>query len=378
MAKRKRRGSGEGSRPVRQRNGRYKVTRTLDWKSRKRESRTFDTIQECYDWLAEKRLIKDAAASPEVTMLLADWIESWLGDVKKSQARTTFQSYKYHLDSFVAPNLGSIPVRDLKPLAIRNLFSELDELNIGQGTLQKLYAALHSCLESAAKLEVISRNPVSQVSRPKGSRKDINPFTVEEVISILEFVENHRLFGLFVVAFHLGLRQGELFALEWSDLDEENQTLSIERQIVFSKGGSEIKKPKTKAGARVLDLAPETLNAILERRKIAMTEKLARCKLIFPGIQGGYLHRSTFGKRVWKEEILDKLKIPRRGMHHCRHTFASIALANGEALPDVAKILGHADPSITLRIYAHAVEGGQRKTVERVAKLFSTPPKRHL
>lgn len=317
-------------------------------------------------------------------MLFCEWAETWLAGVKREHSTATFQSYEYHLEKFVLPKLSSLPLADLQPLAFRTLFSELEDAGVQAPTRQKIYVTLHSCFAAASNLEVIPRNPVSKVSKPKHKRRDIEPFTLEEVRRILEFTKEDRLHAMYVVAFHLGLRQGELFALEWGDLDESEKTLTIRRQVVSNRGHNELKPPKSEASLRTLDLADETFVAIQERRKIAMAEGLAGCPLMFPGPCGAYLSRSSVAQRYWKGGrkkkgpnkgqtfgILTLLGIRPRGMHHCRHTFASLALANGEDLVSVSKMLGHADPSITLRIYSHAVEAGQRRTAERVAKLFA-------
>lgn len=379
MGKRKRgrRGNGEGAIQKRP-NGRYKAIRTLDWKTRETESQTFDSHAEAVTWLAQRQLVTEAAIS-DAPMLLADWVETWLSDIERTKATSTFQSYEYHLNSYVIPNLGRFPIAELKPLAFRNLLTDLENNAVGSATLQKIYSSLHSCFEEAKQMEIIQRNPVSNIPKPQHTRKKIDPFTMEEAKAILAATRHDRLHAMYVLAFHLGLRQGELYALEWEDLDFKEKTLSIERQVVSNRGKNEVKKPKTQAGIRVLDLADETLAALLDRKQLAWKElggKMADNPLIFPGARGGYLQRSSVGHRWWKP-LLKRLKIRHRGIHHCRHTFASEALANGEDLITVAATMGHANPNITLRIYGHLVQGAKRRTAERVAKLFSTTTELH-
>ncbi len=213
------------------------------------------------------------------------------------------------------------------------------------------------------------------VARPKYRRRDIRPFSLQEVKSILAACRNDRLYGLFLAAFSLGMRQGELYALEWRDVDWELSKLRVERQAVNNSGRIEVKKPKTRAGCRTLELATEVLAAFRERQAIAMTEGLAGCPLVFPAPRGGHIHRSSFAQRVWKP-LLRSCEIEERGLHHARHTFATHALMGGpevEASPlhVVSAILGHASPSITLNIYSHLIDTAQTDTVSRVAKLFA-------
>lgn len=372
MARKKgRRPKGSGT-LKQQRNGRWKATRTLNWRTRETESETFDSHASAEAWLAQKRAVVDAAVKPEDSpMLFADWIQTWLGDVKREQATSTHQSYEYHVDSYVTPNLGRYFVRDISPLLLRNFFADLETNSVKSATRQKIYATLQACLQTATDLEVIDRNPIAKVTRPSHERKKIDPFTLAEIRAILEATKGDRLHGLYVLLFHTGMRQGEAYALEWGDLDTEKKTLSIVRQVVSNRGKNEIKKPKTAAGVRTIDLADETLGVLLDRRKLALKEKLASCPLIFPGLRGAYLNRSSVAHRFWKP-LLKKLKIKSRGLHNSRHSFASHALSNGEDLVTVSSVLGHSNPSVTLRIYSHVVEKSQRRTTERMAKLFTT------
>jgi integrase len=370
MARKKgRRPKGSGT-LNQQRNGRWKATRTVNWRTRETESETFNSHADAEAWLAQKRAVVEAAVelSP---MLFSDWIATWLSDVQRQRATSTFQSYGYHADAYILPNLGGIFARDVSPLLLRNFFADLEKNACKSATLQKVYATLQACLQSAADLEVIPKNPIDKVSKPTHEKKRIDPFTLDEIKAILDATKDDRLHGMYVTLFHLGLRQGECYALEWGDLDATAKTLSISRQVVSNRGKNEIKRPKTAAGIRVIDLADETLNAILDRRRLALTEKLAACPLIFPGRRGCYLNRSSVAHRWWKE-LLKELKIKPRGLHNARHSFASHALSNGEDLVTVSSVLGHSNPSVTLRIYSHVVEKAQRRTTERMAKLFST------
>ena len=372
--RRGRRANGEGS-PRQQPNGRWKATRTINWRTRETESRTFDSHADATTWLAQKQSVVEASVG-ESNMLLAEWVATWLEDVKRNQATATFQSYEYHMDSYVLPNLGRFPIAVIKPLLLRNFFADLEKNSCKSATRQKIYASLQACLQSATTLEVIPRNPIANIPKPSHERKKVDPFTLEEIQAILEATRDDRLHSMYVVLFHLGLRQGECYALEWGDLDTEAKTLSIARQVVSNRGKNEVKRPKTAAGTRTIELADETIGALLERRKMSLREKLAACPLIFPGRRGCYLNRSSVAHRWWKP-LLRKLGIRERGIHNCRHAFASHALSRGEDLVTISSILGHADPSITLRIYSHLVEKAQRRTTQRMAQLFSTTSELH-
>lgn len=379
----KRRSNGEGS-PVPVKNG-WKAIHTVGWridpetgkKRRITKTRTCKSRADATAWLNTMRSQREAGteSGPAVSMLFCEWADAWLKEVERDQSTSTFQAYDHHLRGFAVPALGRFPLADIKPMAIRNMLADLEAEYGGRSTLQEVYKITRICFGAAAKMELIERNPVDQVSRPKYRRKDIDPFTVAEVQEILKATEADRLNGLYVVAFHLGLRQGELYALEWRDIDWPRGKMRIERQAVNNRGVIEIKPPKTKAGRRVLDLAPEVVKSLRTRQAAAMAEGLAACPLVFPAPRGGIIQRSSFAHRTWKE-LLKKLGIKKRGLHHARHTFATHALTGGPGVEPcplhvVSAILGHSSPAVTLNIYSHLIDTAQSETVLRVAKLFA-------
>lgn len=394
----KRRGNGEGT-ITKVKTG-WKAVVTVGWKpdgKRITRSRTERTKADALAWIAQFSAEREAAkGQPEVptAMTFGEWINIYLADCERDKSTNTHQRYRDVLERFVSPTLGRIPLPELRPMAFRNLLADLEkELIIDQSkdkktpprtlagsrTLDSVYEVSKTCLTAAVNLDLIPTNPLAKVPRPKYKRQDIRPFSIEDVWLILARSRPHRLHSLFVLAFSLGLRQGELFGLEWRDVDFANATLRIERQAIAPRGKLEVKAPKTEAGKRTLDLAPEVLWALHERRKISLVEKLASCPLVFPGARGAYLHGNTFSKRHWKP-ILTACGLDERGLHHARHTFATHALLSGEPLHVVSKILGHSSPTVTLNTYSHLVGTSQIETLNRVSQIFaglSTASKLH-
>lgn len=373
----KRRDSGTGY-PFRVKTG-WKIVVVVGWKTgedgKKRpitRTKTMKSKADVIAWAAQLQSERDAAtAEPnESEMILADWVTNWLKEVKRDQSTATFQAYEHHAQGFLVPALGRFPLRDIKPMGIRNMLGDLENEYGGRSTLQEVYKITRICFEAAKDLELITRNPVDSVARPRYQREDIKPFTLEEIRAILDASQGDRLHGLFLMAFSLGLRQGELYAMEWTDIDWKNSMVRIDRQAVSNRGKIEIKPPKTKAGRRKLELAPMVVAALRSRQAAAMAEGLAACPLVFPAPKGGYINRSSFAVRTWKP-ILRRCGIEERGMHHSRHSFATHALLAGCPLHVVSAILGHSTPAITLNIYSHLIDTAQTETVSKVAKLFA-------
>lgn len=323
-------------------------------------------------WLAETLAIAGSAtAEPgKSDLLLSDWITAWLKDVRRDRDERTAIEYERILENHVVPNIGSVRIAELRPMAVRNLLDELAATYAGTRTLQVTHSYLSRCLNAAVRLELIPSNPCRGVSRPKSRRKDIDPFTNEEVKKILGHTKDHRIGALFALAVHLGPRPAELFGLEWQDIDLDAGTLRIQRQATQHCGRVYVKPAKAES-ARTLELPGRVIDALHKRRKKAMSEGLAGCDIVFPTTAGTHYMGPNFAKYPWKKKILEPLKIKNRGLNQTRHTFATHALMAGCPLHVVSKILGHSTPSTTLDCYAHLIDTAQSTVVDRVAALFA-------
>lgn len=319
------------------------------------------------DLLAE---YPERKVSSVASMTVAEYLASWLEDTVKPQWATgTYESYERAVRNHIVPELGNHWLRSLRPLHVHEWLAVLLRNGVGDRTRQNAYAVLHAAMEDAVRLQAVPANPCSAVRRPTVKREKIQPFAGTERVAILDAVSSHRLFGCYLLALTLGMRQGELFGLQWRDIDFEAEALTVERQAAENSGVIEIGPPKTVAGFRTLPLDAGCLEALRERQRVAMAEGLAGCEWVFPTRRGTVMHRSNFGNRHWKP-MLKRLKIAHRGMHHCRHTAAVLMLGAGIPAQTVCGLLGHADPSVTLRIYSHFVPSDGRAAVQQMAPLL--------
>lgn len=184
------------------------------------------------------------------------------------------------------------------------------------------------------------------------------------------------------VHFHLaikcGLRQGELLGLKWSDLDWKKSALHIHRQYQSIRVGDEFgffKTPKSDSGSRTIKLGNEILLVLQTHFQNQLIEKTEagdfwnESNLMFPRLDG-----SPTSAR-W---ILDEFEanVQATGakkirFHDLRHTAASLMILNGIPILIVSRILGHKDPSITLKMYSHISFEDQEKAANLMDRLFN-------
>lgn len=340
----------------------------------KRPKRSAKTEAEAVVKLAE--LEKERAAgivlseNPTVKELIDGWLTLM---IQPNASARTFEDWKYQSKRYISDHIGTIRVKKLAASRVQQLFKKLLDSGLSPGTVRAVRKMLIAALETAITWRIVTEN----VAKGKNTRvpkptSTMRIWTDVQARRFLDAVESHRLGLLYVLALSLGLRQAELIGLTWSDVDYERRELHVRSQVRRHKKATLRKAPKMER-PRTIPL-DDTLIAALrahwrnqqEERRI--TEGWVESGLIFPSERGTAL----FGSALWLhfKATTARVNLPPIRFHDTRHTAASLMLANGVSLADVAAILGHANPAITAKLYLHSFEDGRRAAVETMGRLL--------
>jgi len=171
---------------------------------------------------------------------------------------------------------------------------------------------------------------------------------------------------------YTGCREAELLGLQWSDVDWEGTALAVRRALVRTKGGvPTFAEPKTTRGRRNIPLPEEAIVALRTHRagqneeRLAVGPDYADYGLIFATHLGTPLRARNVVREF--KALLGRARLPPEvRVHDLRHTAASLLLAEGTDVATAAAIPGHAQPSTTLNVYAHAIPSNMREATRRV------------
>ncbi|WRC03724.1 site-specific integrase [Helicobacter pylori] len=213
-----------------------------------------------------------------------------------------------------------------------------------KNTIHNLNANLKSFLEFCEAEGFLEKSPYFAITLKNAQEaKAIEPFSLEEVKTLLENAPSLRLKAFLMVAFFTGMRTGEQLALMWEDIDFNEKTIVINKSL--NELGT-ITTPKNKPSIREVDLL-EPVEKILKELKAS---EPANKKFVFIGMP----KRSSVFQRHFKK-LLKALNLKDRKLYTTRHTFASLMLSQGEEAMWVSKTLGHKDLNTTYKTYSHYI-----------------------
>lgn len=293
----------------------------------------------------------DGILSPRSTLTIGDHLDRWLEDAVTMGTRpTTYQSYSQLVRLQIKPLIGGLKLAKFMPANLPWFYAELARKGRSRRIQYQCHGVIHRALEIAVRWGLVVRNVGDAAERPTVRVAEVTPLTPEQVRAFLKASESDRLHGLYVLALSTGARQGELYGLEWPDVDFEAGTIQIRRTIVELDGVFHVHEPKTEKGKRLIVLPAVAVDALHAQRTRLMTEGLAACPLVFPDTVGGFLRRGSGNHRAFKR-ILKTAGLPETTrFHDPRHSHATMLLLAGVHPRVCQDRLGHSQISVTLGV----------------------------
>ena len=208
---------------------------------------------------------------------LGTWLQTWYELYAKPYLRfSTAEYYRRGIELHIVPRLGDIPLKKLTGRDLQWLYKDLQEHGrlreaqkgkqpgLSDSTIRGIHTMLHNALDRAVKERLIVRNPADDCVPPKIPKHEMKILPPEQIKSYLTAANQRGVLPMFYLELISGLRKGELVALQWSDLDIENKTISVSKQAGRNNAGEpDITRPKTENSIRKISIPQEAVDLLV-------------------------------------------------------------------------------------------------------------------
>ena len=333
--------------------------------------------------------IKNDGSSVRLDDVFSLWKKNKIG-LKES----TLVNYLYMYNRFIYPNLGRAKLKDIKKSTIRSFYNTMtkdDDMGrvMAINTLEIIHNILFQILQVAVDDDYIRKNPAQGVLKeikqannyetPK--RKALTIGQQNAFVNFLRSKPQYKNWGiLFAVLLGTGCRISEFVGLRWCDIDWENDTISINHNLVYrpnlnGKCCFSITTPKTAAGSRTIDMQEDVRKALLDEKN-RQEELGIKCEAKIDGYEGfiffnrfGLPHQPAAINREIKRLVLaynnqemeaaeaenrTPILLPNFSCHNLRHTFCTRLCENEPNIKVIQEVMGHKDIKTTMEVYAEA------------------------
>ena len=314
---------------------------------------------------------------PKDRLTLGAWLDRWLADVAAVQVRPkTLQSYRLVVEKHIRPFLGAAAVAVVTPATLQGYLASRARAGAASRQMQIALVVLRQALDNARRMGLVVHNVCADVDAPKHQKGTAEVLDLAGAKALLAaaWARSQGDGALLEIAIDTGARQGELFGMQWGDIDLAAGRWTVDHNLVEltvaaaeeagAVGQGEVvaagllltETPKTDDGRRAIDLSARAADVLREHHERAGRPTTG---FVFTGSRGSPLRNRNFGRVL--RDLLDAAGLPEITFHALRHTTATVLLDAGLPAHVVSRRLGHRDVATTLRIYAHVLRAAEQR-----------------
>lgn len=323
---------------------------------------------------ALKASFKTGQPLPDEQQTVQTYLDSWLKIIKTRVDESTWLKYEMVVRLHLAPALGSLLLPKLTALRVQEFYTAKSTAGLAPATIRHFHAVLHHALKDAVRLQLLEKNVADYVEKPRPARHTVKALSEEETRALLEASAEDRLHALFVLAVKVGLREGELLALHWTEINLAKRLLEVKYGLQRRKIGYALDAPKSEYSERTITLPPSTVDALKAHKERQAWEKRRAGSLyhdsglVFCDEAGGrFTPRQLWTRfQVYVTQPPEKQRTTKRGprpmldpnpvlpvgttFHHLRKTARTRMAERGIDPNTSAAILGHG-VAVSLELY---------------------------
>ncbi|MEI5994255.1 tyrosine-type recombinase/integrase [Candidatus Enterococcus mansonii] len=299
-----------------------------------------------------------------------DFIGNWMMSTMKYTIKpTTYSNYVRLIKRHIIPIIGTIKLQTITQEDIQTLVYQLAQQQFASGTIRNVFNILKNALNVAVRQNYLYENPCKNIILPKTTTKKITALSLSDQRKIELLALQEKECSPIILALYSGMRIGEISGLKWEDIDLEKNIIHVRRTITrITNEHTTLKKteviagtPKSNNSERIIPLATNLSNYLLEKKKFSSNEYVISCN-------GGLTEPRTINYRFKK--ITNKLGLSEIRFHTLRHTFATRCLEQGVDIASLSQILGHHSTKLTLDTYTDSLLENRQAAIATIDNLF--------
>jgi integrase len=347
----------------------------------------------------ERHREQGAVQRPGHRWTVGAWLDHWLENIAKPNLRnTSYSAYRTAVVKHLVPHIGKHRLDRLEPEHLERLYQLLIGAGARPATAHQVHRTIRTALGEAMRRGHITRNVAAVAKPPRVQVEPVRPYSIAEVRAILAAAQELPNSARWAIALALGLRQGEVLGLRWSDIDLNRGLLTIrstrvrpvyrhgcagncgrfpgwcpQRVLISGLSGA----TKSDAGHRVIGL-PAALRALLESHQQTQFQLKTEARQLWR--EGDWVFTSEIGEPLnlnsdyhrWKA-LLRRAGVPDGRLHDARHTAATVLLILGVPERTVMGIMGWSSTAMAAR-YQHITDPIRHEVAARVDGLIWSRP----
>lgn len=361
--------------------GVYQARYTDRWG--KRKTIYNKNLRELRKQLAEAITCNENFTNVKDEITLDKWFVRWMDVYKEKSVRpNTKREYTHIYYKNISPYIGGRNVNSLVKSDIQKLIDTASDNNYGYERQNKIKIILKDMLQRAVEDSIMINNPVGGVKLREDKEIRAKALTIDEQNTFFDYCRNTFYDNLFNVAVNTGLRPGELFALQLSDVDLENGYIDVNKTLVYQKYLDDdcktfhVEPPKTRQSYRKVPI--NSICRIYLEKQFELKKVIANKR---PKQQNDYLFVTKFNTPLNSVIYSDAIKAIIRQInltrpfdnqfeafsgHTFRHTFATRCFESGIEAKVVQSYLGHATLKMTMDLYTHVTDDKSSLDIEKI------------
>lgn len=324
---------------------------------------------------AENELEDKGSVLLESSITFSNYLDYWYKEYVLLNCKYSTQDYYGRIiKNHINPTIGHYKIKTLNPAILQKFLNQKHLEGYSKNSINNFYGVLSGSLKMAVyPYKYIKENPMLYVKAPKiqenkKSKEDLKVLSLDSFNKIIErFPQGTSFYIPLQIAFHTGMRGGEVTALQWNNIDLERGTIKVEHTLIGKgKGVFELGTPKTTSSYRNIKIGNTLIN-ILKQHKLYQKEMKLKYGQWYT--DSNWVCTKENGEQITTDSIKYLSRVVNYDLmikfdfHSLRHTHATMLLESGANIKDIQKRLGHSKLSTTMDTYSHVTDKMENETV---------------